>query len=255
VTEANRSFRTRLLAGERLVAPLVTLGSPAVAELLAAIGFDWLFLDAEHSAYATSDLQALMQAANPTPCVVRLSAGEDVPIKQALDVGAAGIIAPQVNSADHARRIVDAAKYAPMGQRGLGVARAHGYGLRVREYLERANEDTAVIVQAEHSDAVRDIRDIVRVEGVDGVLIGPYDLSASLGLPGAVDHPEVVEAITRVRDACAEANVPIGIFGLNADAVRPYVEQGFTLIVVGVDTVLMANGAAALLADVRATRG
>ena len=255
MTNPSRSFRARLRAGERLVAPLVTLGSPAVAELMAAVGFDWLFLDAEHSAYGTPDLQALMQAAGATPCVVRLSAGEDVPIKQALDVGAAGIIAPQVNSVEHARRVVASAKYAPMGQRGLGIARAHRYGLNVREYLAHANEDTAVIVQAEHRDAVRHIGDIVRVEGVDAVLIGPYDLSASLGRPGAVDHPEVVAAITQVRDACAEAKLPIGIFGLDAEAVRPYVEQGFTLIVAGVDTVLMAQGAAALLADVRAARG
>ena len=192
-----------------------------------------------------------MQAANPTPCLVRIAAGEELYVKKALDAGAAGVIAPQVNSTEHARRIVQAAKYAPAGQRGLGIARAHGYGLSVREYMQRANDDTAVIVQAEHHDAVKHIRDIVRVEGVDGVLIGPYDLSASLGLPGAVNHPEVRDAIARVRTACVDANVPIGIFGLTADAVRPYIEQGFTLIVAGVDTALLAHASTALLTAVR----
>jgi len=246
-----QSFRARLRSGERLIAPLVTLNSPPVAELLSLVGFDWLFIDAEHSPLDPSQMQALMQAASPTPCIVRLAASEELQVKKALDIGAAGIIAPQVNSVEHAKRIVQAAKYGPAGQRGLGIARAHGYGLRVREYLQSANEDTAVIVQAEHHDAVKHIREIVRVDGVDGVLIGPYDLSASLGLPGAVDHPEVRDAISRVRTACLEANVRIGIFGLTAEAVKPYIDQGFTMIVVGVDTVLLGSAAAGLLKTAR----
>jgi 2-keto-3-deoxy-L-rhamnonate aldolase RhmA len=246
------SFRTRLRSGERLIAPLVTLNSPAVAELLAEIGFDWLFIDAEHSPLDTSQMQALMQAAGATPCVVRLPASDEMQVKRALDIGAAGVIAPQINSVDHAQRIVQAAKYAPAGQRGLGIARAHRYGLQVREYMQRANDDTAVIVQAEHPDAIAHIREIVRVDGIDGVLIGPYDLSASLGHPGTVDHRDVQDAIARVRDACHEVDLPIGIFGVTCDAVKPYIEQGFTLIVAGVDTVLLASASSRLLKDVRA---
>jgi len=230
----------------------MTLNSPAVAELMAETGFDWLFIDAEHSTLDASQMQLLLQAAGATPCVIRLVSGDEEPIKKALDIGAAGIIVPQVNSAEHARRIVQAAKYAPVGQRGLGIARAHRYGLKVREYMQSANDDTAVIVQAEHRDAVANIQSIVRVEGVDGVLIGPYDLSASFGRPGAVDHPEVRDAIARVRAACLEAKIPIGIFGLTADAVKPYMDQGFTMIVAGVDTVLLANAATALVAALRA---
>ncbi|HKE82143.1 MAG TPA: aldolase/citrate lyase family protein [Vicinamibacterales bacterium] len=245
------SFRARLRSGERLVAPLLTLNTPAVTEIMAAVGFDWLFIDAEHAPLEPFQMQALLQGAGATPCVIRLPVGDEVPIKKALDIGAAGIIAPQVNSVDHAQRIVQAAKYAPIGQRGLGIARAHGYGLSVREYMATANDDTAVIVQAEHRDAVEHIRDIVRVDGVDGVLIGPYDLSASLGRPGAVDHPEVKGAIERVREACAEAGLPIGIFGVTAEAVQSYIDQHFTMIVVGVDTMFMANAAAAALKAVR----
>ena len=121
--------------------------------------------------------------------------------------------------------------------------------------MQSANDDTAVIVQAEHRDAIAHIRQIVRVDGVDGVLIGPYDLSASLGRPGAVDHPEVRDAIATVRDACREVNIPIGIFGVTADAVKPYMEQGFTMIVAGVDTVLLATASSALLTAVRALHG
>src|SRR4030095_1618353 len=235
------SFRTRLKSGERLIAPLVTLNSPPVVELLAEVGFDWMFIDAEHSSLDTAQMQALMQAAGATPRVVRLCASDEMHVKRALDIGAAGIIAPQVNSVEHAQRIVQAAKYAPMGQRGLGIARAPRYGLRVREYLQNANDDTAVIVQAEHRDAIAVIRDIVRVNGGDGVLIGRYDLAASLGGPGAVGHPDVRDAIARAHDACREVNVPIGIFGLTSDAVTPYIERGFTMIVAGVETVLFAS--------------
>ena len=231
----------------------MTLNSPAVAELMAEAGFDWLFIDAEHSTLDASEMQSLLQAAGATPCVIRLSASEESPIKKALDIGAAGIIAPQVNSAEHARQVVQWSKYAPAGRRGMGIARAHRYGLKVREYLQSANEETAVIVQAEHRDAVANIQAIVRVEGVDGVLIGPYDLSASLGWPGAVDHPEVRDAIAHVRAACLEAKIPIGIFGLTAEAVKPYMDQGFTMIVAGVDTVLLGNAATALVAALRAT--
>ena len=99
------SFRARLRSGERLVAPLLTLNSPAITELMSAVGFDWLFIDAEHAPLEPFQMQALLQGAGATPCVIRLPAGEEVPIKKALDIGAAGIIAPQVNSADHARRI------------------------------------------------------------------------------------------------------------------------------------------------------
>ena len=247
-----QSFRARLRSGETLLAPLMTLNSPAVAELMAEAGFDWLFIDAEHSTLDTSQMQSLLQAAGSTPCVIRITSGDDVPIKKALDIGAAGIIVPQVNSADQARRIVQSAKYAPIGQRGLGIARAHRYGLKVREYMQSANDDTAVIVQAEHRDAVADIEAIVRVDGVDGVLIGPYDLSASLGLPGAVDHPDVRAAIERVRTACQAVDLPLGIFGLTAEAVRPYIDKGFTMIVAGVDTVLLGNAATTLVAALRA---
>src|SRR5947209_8614515 len=113
----NPSFRSRLRSGELLVGPMVTLSSPEVAELLAGIGFDWLFIDAEHTPIGPPQIQAMLQAANPTPCIVRLPSTELIPIAKALDVGAAGIIAPQVNSASQAREIVQMAKYAPLGRR------------------------------------------------------------------------------------------------------------------------------------------
>jgi 2-keto-3-deoxy-L-rhamnonate aldolase RhmA len=245
-------FRARLLRGDRLLGTMVTLPSPEVAELMAAVGFDWLFLDAEHSVLGARELQGMLQGAGAAvPCLVRLPAAAEVPIKKALDVGAAGIIAPQVNSAAQAEQVVRLAKYAPHGTRGVGVGRAHGYGLRLADYLATANQRLAVIVQAEHIDAVTQIEAIVGVAGVDAVLVGPYDLSASLGRPGDLDHPDVVAAIDRVTTACLHAGMRLGIFGVSAAAVRPYLARGYTLIVAGLDTLLLGQAAKDLLGQLR----
>jgi 2-keto-3-deoxy-L-rhamnonate aldolase RhmA len=161
------------------------------------------------------------------------------------------VIVPQVNSVDQATRIVAAAKYAPDGQRGRGLARAHKFGATLAEYSASANEEVAVVVQAEHHEAVTHIRDIVRVKGVDAVLVGPYDLASSLGRPGEVDHPDVRRAITAVRDACREAGLPTGILGVSADALAPHLAQGFTLIISGIDALLLGQSMQGLLAQVR----
>lgn len=245
-------FRKRLINGELLVGTMLTLSSPEVAEVLASVGFDWLFVDAEHSTFGVRDIQALLQAAgNDTPCLVRLESNQEVPIKKALDVGAAGIIAPQVNSVEQAEAVVRFSKYPAQGVRGVGIGRAHGYGLRFQEYVDSANEKVAVIVQAEHIDAVRNIESIVGVPGVDAVVVGPYDLSASLGKIGEVDHPEVVSAIHHITQVCQQAGVRLGIFGVSVDAVRPYIEQGYTLIIAGVDTLMLGQAAQSLLADLK----
>jgi 2-keto-3-deoxy-L-rhamnonate aldolase RhmA len=245
-------FRARLKRREVLLGTMVTLASPASAEVLAALGFDWLFVDAEHGPLETRELTGILQAVgDKAACIVRVPEAAEVPIKKVLDLGAHGIIVPQVNSAEQAANVVKWARYAPEGTRGVGLARAHGYGLRFREYLGAANRETAVIVQAEHVRAVENIDAIVRVPGVDAVLLGPYDLSASLGKMGEIDHPEVVAAIGRVMDACNAAGMPLGYFGVTAAAVRPYIARGYTLIVAGVDTLFLANGAKTLLEELR----
>ncbi len=245
------AFRKKLLNKNRLIGTMVTLDSPAVSELLSQVGFDWLFIDAEHAPYSTKDMQALLQSAGKTPCVIRLVSGTEVAIKKALDIGAAGIIVPQVNTAEQAEQIVQMARYSPMGSRGVGIGRAHGYGLKFQEYIARANEETAVIVQAEHIEAVNNIHSIVKVPGIDVVLVGPYDLSASMGKLGKVDDVEVVAAIEKVTEACLNAGIRLGIFGVSAEAVKPYMKKGYTLIVAGVDTLMLARSANALLKDLK----
>lgn len=246
------NFRQRLRAGESLLGTMVTLRDPAVAEILADLGFDWLFVDGEHAPLEAREILAILQAVGDrVACLVRVPGAEEAPIKKALDLGAEGIIAPQVNTAEQAAAVVRFARYAPAGSRGVGLARAHGYGLQFADYLEAANRRVAVVVQAEHARAVENIESIARVEGVDAVLLGPYDLAASLGRMGRIDDPAVVEAIEHVTRACQAAGVPLGYFGVSAEAVRPYVGRGYTLIAAGVDTLFLAGAAGRLLEELR----
>jgi len=245
------SFRSRLIGREVLIAPMITLSSPEVVELLAGIGFDWLFIDAEHTPIEPPQIRAILQAAGPTPSLIRLASSDPTAIAKALDLGAAGIIVPQVNSADQARQIVASARYSPAGRRGRGLGRAHHYGLKLAEYSATANDTVAVVVQAEHVDAVKNIESIASVEGLDSIFVGPYDLASSMGRPGDVSHPEVRAAIERVIDVSLGRGLACGILGLTARENLAYIERGFTLVVVGIDVLLLGEAAKALLGAIR----
>ncbi|MEE2988993.1 MAG: aldolase/citrate lyase family protein [Planctomycetota bacterium] len=250
--EVRTGFKSRLAAGEVLLGSMVTLPSPAVAEILVQLGYQWLFVDGEHGPLETAEVLAILQAVgDQVPCIVRVPAAAEVPIKKMLDLGAAGIIAPQVNTAQQAADVVAWSLYAPEGRRGVGLARAHGYGLNFQEYVESANQEITVIVQAEHAEAVENIEQIVQVEGIDAVLLGPYDLAASLGKMGQVDDPEVTGAIDRITAACQEAGLPLGIFGVSADAIRPYIQKGYNLVVAGTDTIFLASAGGQMLGDLQ----
>jgi len=227
-------FRARLRAGETLIGTMITLPTAATAEILADAGFDWFFVDGEHGPLETPDILSILQSVGyRIPCVVRVPAAEEVPIKKVLDLGAAGIIVPQVNTPQQAADVVQFARYAPLGQRGVGLARAHGYGTKFTEYLESANDQVAVIVQAEHKTAVENIDQIVQVDGIDAIQLGPYDLSASLGKMGMIDDPVVTTAIDRITEACLAVNMPLGHFAVTPDASKDAIGKGYTLITIG----------------------
>jgi len=238
------SFTTRLKQRELLVGTMLTLPSPEIAEMTSRCGFDWLFLDGEHGAGSILDWQRVMQSvAGRCACVLRVPSCNDVHIKKALDIGADGIIVPMVNSAAQARDAVAWSRYPPEGRRGIGPARAQVYGLEMKEYLARANEHIALILQAEHIDAVEQIDEIAAVSGVDAIFVGPYDLSASMGKTGQVGDADVRAAIDRVTAACRKRNKPLGYFGVTADSVRPYIEDGYSLICAGSDAGYITRGA------------
>ncbi len=246
------SFCSRIRQKELLLGTMLTIPAPETAEMVAKCGFDWLFMDGEHAPLSVLDWQRLMQAVGGRCAnILRVPSASERDIKKALDIGADGIIAPMVNSAEQARQVVSWCKYPPLGERGVGLARAQGYGLDFAEYMEKANDTIAVIVQAEHIDAVTQIDEIALVEGIDAVFVGPYDLSASMGRTGEVDHPEVVAAIEKVAATCRRENIALGFFGVSAGSVMPWIDKGYTLICAGVDAGFVTAGATQILDALR----
>jgi 2-keto-3-deoxy-L-rhamnonate aldolase RhmA len=238
------NFRKRLLNEDLLYGVGITLGSPEIPEMLASAGYDWLFIDAEHSPLDFKTILGLLQASGKACSgIIRIPDHQELTIKKALDIGAEGIVVPQVNTAEQAAKIVRFAKYPPVGVRGIGLARVNMYGLNFEETVRNTNNETAVIVQAEHKDVLNHIEDIVKVEGIDAVFIGPYDLSSSFGKAGKVNDPEVVDAIDQIALVCNAANVRLGIYGGSPEYLIPFKEKGFTMFVSSVDISLLSETA------------
>lgn len=248
----NTPFKQRLARHERMIGTLLTLPSPEIAEICVEAGFDWLFIDMEHGTLDVSGVQRMTQAvAGRCACIVRIPVNEPVWFKKILDIGVEGVIVPHVNTLDEARRAVQASKYPPAGERSIGISRAQRYGVIFQDYLDHANERITLIVQAEHIDAARNIEQIVAVPGIDAVLVGPYDLSASMNKPGQVDDPEVRNAIAHVKQACAAQGLPISIFAGNIDAAQRAWQDGFHFVAVSTDVATYLNAAIQLLKTLR----
>jgi 2-dehydro-3-deoxyglucarate aldolase/4-hydroxy-2-oxoheptanedioate aldolase len=198
----------------------------------------------------------MVQAAGAAcPCIVRVPDNGTILVAKALDTGAAGVIVPHVVSADEARAVVRAARYPPAGARSIGVARAQGYGARLADAIAGDNERTVVVPQVEHVDAIAAIDGIARVPGVSAVFIGPFDLSASMGKPGAIGAADVQEAIAAITAACAAAGVPSGIFVVDGAAARGAFAAGHSLVCATTDTLLFASAVRRLVADARPAGG
>jgi len=235
-----------------LFGTLLSLPSPEIAEILAASGFDWLFVDMEHGGLDVAAVQDVLQAvAGRTPCLVRVPNHDPNVIARVLDAGAEGLIFPHVNTASEARACVGAALFPPQGERSVGIARAQGYGRRIAESLAGANRGTVRVAQAEHILAVRNIAAIAAVPGLDAVFIGPYDLSASLGKPGRTAEPDVREAIRTIREAVRAAGIPAGIFVSSAEAGRTAVAEGFSFVAAATDTLLLDQAARDLVRSLK----
>ena len=224
----------------------------SVAEIGAGAGFDWLLIDAEHGPFDLKSVMAHLQAVEPYPvsAIVRPEEGSTALIKKLLDIGAQTLLVPMVDDAEQARDIVRAAKYPPMGIRGLGtsMARAAAWN-RSTDYLEQANDEVCVIVQIETMAGLKNIKEIVAVDGVDGVFIGPSDLSAAMGFIGEPGHPEVVAAIESAFQIIQNAGKPAGVLALSKDLVEKYVAAGAHFIGVGIDASLLANATRQLAAE------
>lgn len=232
------------------VGSLISLQTAESAELLSQVGFDWLWIEMEHAPIDLSMAQSMIQSST-CPTVVRVPWNDSVWIKRVLDLGCDGIVVPQVKSATDARQAVAACMYPPLGIRSVGLARAQSFGLKFKEYVDSANDEITVILQIEHIDAVKCIDDILAVEGIDAIVVGPYDLSGSMNLTGQVSHPDVVAAIDKVFLSGKENEVPIGIFAGSPEAAEPYLENGCRLIALGTDAMYLWKSAQSSLQKVR----
>ena len=230
-----------LQSGQLKIGTILTIDHPSVVEIARLAGFDWLWLDAEHGRF--NELSAATTCAinaGRLPSFVRLPDRSATAITRFLDTGCDGIILPQVSSVADVDEIARTALYPPRGARSVGIARAQGYGTRFTESLQR--QDYVIVVQIETVAGVQNAEGIIGHTAVDAVIIGPYDLSGSFGIPGQIEAQQVVDGIKNVQRLCREHRKPCGIFAANAERARAYAQAGFDLIAVGIDcSVLMSS--------------
>jgi 4-hydroxy-2-oxoheptanedioate aldolase len=234
-----------------MVGTFVSIGHPAIVEILGRSGFDAVCIDSEHAPFSPPRIEELIRAAHSVgvPALVRVS-GVGPEIGRALDSGAAGVVVPMVESAAHAASVVAAVRYPPNGTRGAGPGRATAYGIDFAGYLSRANDEVAAIVQIETRAGVEHVDQILAVAGLDMVFVGPGDLAISLGTAGG--SPEHSAAITRVIEAARAADVPVGMFCMTAEAVMQWSALGVTFFLLAGDLALLAQGGAELASAGRA---
>jgi 2-dehydro-3-deoxyglucarate aldolase len=238
------SFRRRLLAGETLIGCWCSLANPTTTEILGVAGFDWLLLDGEHSPndIATFIPQLMALKDSSSAPIARPASNNAVEIKRLLDAGFYNFLVPMVESADEARRAVEATRYPPQGIRGVSTSqRSNRFGTVV-DYFKGINEQICVLVQIESRKGLEAAAQIAAVDGIDGVFVGPADLSAAYGHLGQPDHPESQAAIANVFKAVHSVGKAIGILApIEADA-RRYLEMGARFVAVGSDLGVFRGG-------------
>ncbi|MFC6775610.1 HpcH/HpaI aldolase family protein [Methylobacterium gregans] len=243
-------FKAALRAGRQQIGLWCSLASPISTEIVAGSGFDWLLLDMEHSANDLRDIYGQLQAImeGEAHAMVRVPSDEPITIKRILDTGAQSLMIPNIDDAEQARRAVAATRYAPRGVRGFSQApRAARFG-RIPDYHARCEDEIFVAVQIESRRALDNLEEIAGVEGVDGVFVGPGDLSTSLGYLGQQDHPEVVAIIEETVARITRTGKLAGILTANEDLARRYIAAGTRFTAIGSDMGVLARATEALAA-------
>lgn len=242
-------FKQRLRNGEVQIGLWLGLADAYCAELAANAGFDWLLIDGEHAPNHLQGMLAQLQAVAPYPsqALIRPVIGDSALIKQLLDIGAQTLLVPMVESAAQALELVRAMRYPPQGIRGVGsaLARASRWN-SIQGYLDQADDQMCLLVQIENLEGLANLDEIAAVEGVDGVFIGPADLSASMGHRGNPGHPEVQAAIEDAIGRIVQSGKAAGILSADENLARRYIELGATFVAVGVDTTVLMRGLQAL---------
>lgn len=247
------ALKRKLRAGETVVGCFVGYPSAETVEVCGLAGFDFVLIDAEHGAITPHEAYHMVLAAEAsgTTPLVRVPTNQQSVILGYLDIGAAGVMVPQVNSRAEAEAVVRAVKYHPHGRRGMAPTRAAGFGVRqtLPDYIATANQETLVICQVESLQAVEALPEVLRVPGIDVLFVGPGDLSQSMGYPGQLDHPEVQATIERVLETARGHDVTLAMIAGSAEAANREIARGFRMIGANAPS-LLTVAAKQLLANV-----
>jgi 4-hydroxy-2-oxoheptanedioate aldolase len=238
-------LKEKLFAGETCFGTFLTIASPDVPEILKNLGFDWLLFDTEHSYLGTNDVKVMIQALGGSSVspLLRIGQIDQYLVKRALDIGAEGLLAPLVNSAEEAERLVRFAMYPPQGVRGAGPGRATNYGANLSDYLSTANTELLLGVQIETREALSNVNDILATKRIDLGFVGPTDLTISLGLGTDRSNPRVVEAMQKVAKACNEHGKIPGTLAVSPEEAKRFQEMGFKFISLASDSRFLTAGA------------
>ena len=248
------AIRKRALRGDRLMGTFLNTGSAILAEVAGRSGLDWCQLDMEHGSGSWEMLANQLMALEGTGAapIVRLPGLDPASFKRALDLGAHGVMIPNVNTADEARKAVSFSRYPPHGVRGVAsMNRSAHYGAKFLERLETGFENTFVVVQIESPAAVENVDEIAAVDGVDALFVGPLDLSVSMGMARQFTNPDFIAATQAVVDAANRHNKASGILAFSPSEIAATYARGFNLVAVGSDGGMVANGMAELVAENR----
>ncbi len=252
----NTLKKTLQSGGVALGTMIVHLRQPAVAVMMKNAGWDYVFLDAEHGTFhpaAIADFCITARAVG-LPVIVRVPGTSDAQrLYQTLDLGATGLLCPQSETVEQVEFILHATKYYPMGQRGMSLRNVNTFWGKHKsaEVTTRLNQDTTIILQVETKQGVENLEKMLKVAGVDGVFVGPADLSQTLGIPGDTAHPEVQNYVGRVFEVCHEANIPCGIHTYDVETCGKWIAKGGRFMCLGNDAMWLQDGAQQALAQVR----
>ena len=251
----SQQVKDNLLKGRLTIGSWLSLGDLGITEIMARSGFDWLGIDMEHSAITIEKAQEMVRVIDlcGLTVLVRVGANDHHLIKRVMDTGAHGVIVPMINTAAEARAAVAAVKYPPEGKRGVGLSRAQGYGMSFEKYKEWVGQHSIVIVQIEHIEGVANLAEILDVKGVDGFLVGPYDLSGSMGIPGRFDDPRMKKALKTILSVARKKGRTAGFHVVPADPrlVAARVKEGFRFVAYSVDFVLLGSKCSEGVAQMR----
>ncbi len=258
IVSRRRHLKEKFKKRESIFSGWTSFGHPGPTEIFTRAGFDCIGIDIEHSTIDQYESQRIIAACHAAGvvCLPRVASHDIQMCRRLLDSGADGIIVPMIGSAQEMTTMIDGIKYPPVGRRGFGVARAQGYGFDFDEYTSTWNESSICIAQIESIDAVNNIEQILAVPNLDGVMVGPYDISGSLHVPGQLTHPKVIEASLKVVAACKRVGKSCGTHIIEPDGakIKRALDEGYNFCVLASDVFVLNQWVTRIKQDIQSSK-